>query len=128
MAASKHEYPLSTNVSSPVQDASRRRNQEHRRLSTDTGLHQNGYARDDFVISDDDADALNDSDEASDDAFEDVRDTRKPGISKTRQLGPPITVDNKLKKLNATHRYVVDDFLIRAKKESEKVRYQKLRL
>lgn len=124
VAASRQEHPLSTNVSSPIQAASRRRNAQHTNHGTDPNLYSKGYATDDFVISDGDFDAYDEPDESSDDAFEAVRDARKPTRSKKRTLGPPITSDDQLEKLDPTHRFVVDDFLIRAKKESEKVRLQ----
>lgn len=122
MAASRQEHPLSTNVSSPIQAGSRRRNAENAKRNPNFDSRSHGYTCDDFVISDADFDAINESGNSSDDAFEAVRDARKPGISKKRQIGPPITVDEKLERLNPTHRMVVDDFLVRAKKESEKVR------
>lgn len=122
MAASRQEHPLSTNVSSPIQASTRRRNAEYTKRNPKIDSHSKGYTCDDFVISDGDFDLHDEPSESSDDAFEAVRDARKPGISKKRQIGPPITVDEKLERLNSTHRLIVDDFLVRAKEESEKVR------
>ena len=108
VAASRHEYPLSTNVSSPIQAASRRRIAQNK---SDMNPHSNGYSRDDFVVSDDE----------ESDGFEPVRKAGKPRITRKRQLGPPITTDQKLEKLNSIHRLVVDDFVGQAKEESARV-------
>lgn len=121
MAASRQEYPLSTNVSSPMQAASRRRIAQYRKPDTNPSLHLNGYARDGFVASDDDKNERNESDDESDPAFEDIREAGKPRKSKKRQLGPPITTDEKLERLNHTHRHIVDNFVFEAKRESDKV-------
>lgn len=119
MSASRRDYPLSTNVSSPVQAMSRRRNK--RDLDDqDHDLHANGYARDDFVISDGDVQNTPETDD-EDDAFEPIREAGRPVRSRKRQLGPPITIDEKLDRLNETHRMVVEDFVINAKREFAKV-------
>jgi len=68
----------------------------------DVELHSNGYERDDFVISDNDAELAEESEEEDEDAFE---------------------PDHKLERLNPTHRMVVDEFMVHAKRECEKVRY-----
>lgn len=116
-AVSRPEYPISTNVSSPIQVASRRR-VEHQRPKAKVSSHPNGYSHDDFVISDNDCP---DSDDESD-YFESVREAGKPERSKARKLGPPITIDEKLEGVDPAHRFVIDDFLVRAKKESDDVR------
>lgn len=122
MAASKQENPLSTNISSPIQAASRRRIAQYSRTAPAANLSLNGYTRDGFVISDRDADSLDELNADSEDAFEDVREAGKPRKSKKRDLGPPITIDKKLERLNPTHRMVVEDFIIQAKQESAHVR------
>ena len=78
----------------------------------------NEYSHHDFVISDND---YAESDDESD-YFEAVREAGKPERSKARKLGPPITIDEKLEGVDPAHRFVIDDFLIRAKKESDNVR------
>lgn len=120
MAAAKQDYPLSTNVSSPIQQASRRRIAQYSNSDPNVKLKSKGYSRDAFVVSDNDAISGNEFDEDSE-AFEPVREAGKSRISKKRELGPPIMTDEKLEKLNPTHRMVVDDFMCRAKKESENV-------
>ncbi|KAF2084584.1 ATP-dependent DNA helicase, partial [Saccharata proteae CBS 121410] len=106
VAAARDEYPLSTNVSSPVQAASRRRKvKEPAVLSHDDGeYHNNGYRHNGFIVGD------HESDEDSD-GFEPVR-TGTPRKRSTRaELGPPITIDQKMESLNDTHRDVVDQFV-----------------
>ena len=114
---SRPEFPLSTNVSSPVQDISRRRVEPQRRNDR-ANSHLKGYSHDGFVVSDND---WPDSDDESD-CFESVREAGKPEKSKSKKLGPPITIDEKLEGVDPAHRFVIDDFLVRAKKESDKVR------
>lgn len=116
-ALSKPEYPLSTNVSSPIQAASRRR-VEHNQPNARVKSHLNGYSHDDSVLSDN---GWPDSEDESD-YFESIREAGKPEKSKSRKLGPPITIDEKLEGIDPAHRFVIDDFMVRAKKESDDVR------
>ena len=88
-------------------------------------LHSNGYARDDFVVSDD-GDRETEETGDDEDAFEPIREFGKPERSRKRPLGPPITTDDKLDRLNETHRIIVDDFVTHAKKECERVRHGSL--
>lgn len=88
---------------------------------TDRILHRNGYARDNFVISDDEAYQSEGNDQEGDDDFETIREAGKPQRTTRRQLGPPITTDEKLERLNPTHRMVVEDFMVRARKVSNNV-------
>lgn len=109
VAAAKREYPASTNVSSPVQAASRRR---RARLVDDDedgdvgGFHPNGYEDDGFVVGDN---------ENSDDGFEPVRNgpRRLARSTRPRSPGPPITVDQKMAQLPDVQRYMVEDFVVR---------------
>lgn len=57
----------------------------------------------------------------SDDAFQPMSELW-PTREQKRMLGPPITTDEKMRSLNPTHQYVVDDFMVQAAKENEKVR------
>ena len=84
-------------------------------------MHRNGYIRDDFVVSDDEGRTFEETDDEV--PFEPVREAGKPQELSKRRLGPPITTDEKLARLNDTHRMVVDDFMVHAKKECEKVRW-----
>lgn len=56
-----------------------------------------------------------------DDAFEPVREAGKPAKYRKRELGPPITIDEKLDSLDENHRMVVEDFVHHAKSEMEKI-------
>lgn len=120
VVASRRECPQSTNVSSPVQAMSRRRKAIIENDEEQFALHNNGYERDDFVVSDRDCHKVGESDD--EDAFEPIREAGQITRSRKRKLGPPITTDEKLDRLNETHRMVVEDFMIHAKSESSKVR------
>ncbi len=120
MTAARPDYPASTNVSSPVQAASRRRNVRANFSNTSADLHGNGYARDGMVVSDGDED-FHGSNDDSDSGFEPVRQAGKSRSPRKKQLGPPITTDEKLSDLNPIHQDVVEDFLDRAKEQSKKV-------
>ena len=119
--ASRQDYPQSTNVSSPVQGASRRRIAQYTRTNADPNLDANGYIRDGFAVSDHDGNAFHETEDESDDGFGPIREAGRRQRSKKRQLGPPITIDEKLEGLNPTHRMVVDDFMVHAVQESKKV-------
>lgn len=121
VAAAKSDCPLSTNISSPVLAASKRWIAQYNNLNANAPPVSRGYLRDDFVVSDDNAESLYDSENESDDGFEQVRDTRNPNKSRERALGPPITTDDKLERLNPTHRDIVGAFVKAAKDLSEKV-------
>lgn len=121
VAAAKSDYPLSTNISSPIQAATKRRIAQHNNLNANVQPVPKGYLHDDFVVSDDNAESLYGSDNEFDDGFEQVRDTRNRHKSRKRALGPPITIDKKLETLNSTHRDIVDAFVKAAKDLSEKV-------
>jgi bloom syndrome protein len=120
VAAPDPDYPLSTNVSSPIQARDQRR---RRQAGTGGGghvLHSNGYEKDGFVTSDGDDGQVEESDE--EEAFEPIREAGRPQRIRKRELGPPITTDEKMDRLNEAHRMVVEDFLVRARKECQKVR------
>ena len=99
---------------------SRRRKIQEYRNGDKQDLHDNGYERNDFVVSDGEGQSSAESDD-KDDAFEPVREAGKRArSSRKRQLGPPITIDEKLDTLSETHRLVVEDFVHHAKREIEK--------
>lgn len=77
------------------------------------------YESDDsFVVADGESEVMQDD---SEDGFEPLREAGKPRDRPKRQLGPPITIDEKLEELNSIHRAVVEDFLIHAKKKCKEV-------
>ncbi|KAJ5189310.1 DNA helicase ATP-dependent RecQ type [Penicillium cf. griseofulvum] len=86
--------PQSTMVSSPVQAA------QDRRL----GRYQYTGAPAAPLSADEDSDG-----------FEPIRTTGKPRRANTREMGPPITSDQKLDRLDHMHRVVVEDFQEHAK-------------
>ena len=110
--------PTSTNVSSPVQAAARRRIKQNNQR--DPGLHKNTYSRDDFVVDDDDGSFMETEDE-SEDGFDSIPVKGQTWGRAKKPLGPPITIDEKLERLNDIHRMVVEDFLENAKELSQKV-------
>jgi hypothetical protein len=99
---------------------SRRRNESGNPDKYPVLKHKNGYQRDDFVTSSEDEFSRDTDDDEG--AFEPIREAGKVQKSRKRSLGPPITMDDKLDQLNETHRMIVEDFLIRGKKECNKVR------
>lgn len=121
VAAARSDYPTSTNVSSPVQAASRRRLKQVHKAEPATELHKIGYPRDDgFVASDGDDDDINDTEDDSD-GFESINVKGKSRSVAKKGLGPPITTDEKIDRLNPIHQIVVEDFLHNAKQHSQKV-------
>ncbi|CAG7931430.1 unnamed protein product [Penicillium olsonii] len=86
-------YPQSTMVSSPVQSA------QDRRLERFQYAEASGQQ-----FSDDESDG-----------FEPIRVTGKPRRNNTHAMGPPITSDQRLDRLNHMHRVVVEDFQEHAK-------------
>jgi bloom syndrome protein len=120
-ASNSKDYPLSTNVSSPVQSSSQRRAMRNvGNIVNVSDMHQNGYAKDDFVVSDNEDDEFDATDD--EDAFEPIREASKPCRSRQRPLGPPITADRTLDDLNETHLAIVEEFMMIAKDEGQKVR------
>ena len=121
VAASRPDYPTSTNVSSPIQAISRRRVKRNSNDHPELELRQNGYLCDNFVVGDDEEDSFNETEDESEDGFGPIREKGQSRSIPKRPLGPPITLDDKLDRLNSIHRMVVDDFLRNAKELSQKV-------
>lgn len=116
VAASRPDYP-STNVSSPVQMASRRRVMQQSGLQP----HRNVHSYDDFVEEDDDVGSAHETEDESEDGFAPIREKGQSRSVAKRPLGPPITIDEKLEMLNDIHRMVVEGFLTNAKELSQNV-------
>ena len=91
-------------------------------MGNELDLHSNGYVRDNFVVSDNEGQDYEETDD-EDYAFEPVKQASKPERSRKRQLGPPITTDEKLSRLDSLHRLIVDDFVYAAKSEMEKASF-----
>jgi bloom syndrome protein len=92
--------PESTNVSSPVQTANRRRLARYR--------HNTG-------------DGESDSDRDSD-GFERIRVAGKKERNEKKQPGPPITQDHRFDQLDPLHKAVAEDFMVYAKNYCQEVR------
>lgn len=123
--------PPSTNVSSPVSGLSKKRKgksvmatvadeeDEDGEGDADPWLHANGYAKDDFVVSDE---------EAEEDAFAPRFPHRRPPPRRRQQtldeLGPPISRDSRIDeaRLDEIHQDIVHAFAERANELDESLR------
>jgi bloom syndrome protein len=85
------EAPQSTNVSSPVQSANRRRLAQYRYQGDSDG-------------------------EMESDGFEPIRIAGKPRHEPRRSPGPPITSDERFDRLDSLHKTVAEDFMFYAKR------------
>ena len=94
--AAIEEHPASTNVSSPLQARAAPR---IRRNVVESG-------------SEDDEDC---------DDFEPVRKAGVPRPRKVREMGPPITTDEKIAQLNDEHRHILTDFVEKARQSVSKI-------
>ncbi|KAI0842824.1 hypothetical protein F5Y06DRAFT_256186 [Hypoxylon sp. FL0890] len=110
----------STNVSSPVLGKERKKKGKAVVMSDDEESDQeysrfsNGYAKDGFVVPDDNFD----------DDFETMPPTRSRARSQRKSLGPPISHDVRMVDagLTSLHEDVVRNFVEAAKKEEEELR------
>ncbi|KAF2170631.1 hypothetical protein M409DRAFT_19446 [Zasmidium cellare ATCC 36951] len=113
------ELPLSTNVSSPVQAASKRKRPLHQANLRD--MHANGYERDDFVVDDG-------SEYSEEEAFDPPpRNTRKTrNTHKThKEVGPPITNDAVIDRLNDVHKLILEEFTGLAEARAKEIQRKK---
>lgn len=95
---SSRALPASTLLTSPLSPSSRR---------------QNNQARNSFIVDDSESEDFN--------AFNHVSNPKR-GRPQSRALGPPITTDDRMVDLPDIHRHCIDDFLVKAKAEDEKLR------
>ncbi|GAB7361402.1 hypothetical protein MBLNU230_g1455t1 [Neophaeotheca triangularis] len=109
------ELPFSTNVSSPIQGASKRK---ARAPNTRGEFHSNGYERDSFVVDND----VHDDDFQQDDSdgsggFAPVRVAGAAPRQQPRRkpVGPPIVTDATMDSLEDVHRDIVENFVSSAK-------------
>ena len=141
------EYPASTNVSSPVQQAAaegrRLQLRKSKRGSSNVSLLPNGYQRDSFVVADGYTSAISrrgsrdvygfenhDDDNDDDEAFAPLPSPPPSRINRLaknpkRHVGPPITTDQRMESLDPTHQMLVEDFMIHAKRISESILMRK---
>ncbi|GAB7343602.1 hypothetical protein MBLNU457_1603t1 [Dothideomycetes sp. NU457] len=114
-SAARSEYPLSTNVSSPIQRTVKRK-------ANGTNSHANGYEKDGFVLSDpEDDNFVNEDSDADSDGFAPIREAGSRRGTNKRPLGQPITVDEKLDALDEIHRDVLENFVQEAKAATQKI-------
>ncbi|KAL1303117.1 hypothetical protein AAFC00_006552 [Neodothiora populina] len=102
------DFP-STNISSPVHNAMRRR----KAVSPRRG--NNAHAGSMMVDSDPD------DDDYEEDDFEPVRVSTVPRTRRNKDVGPPITIDEKMDNLNSIHQMIVEGFVEEAKKEAQRI-------
>ena len=124
VAVSLSDCPASTNVSSPVQAASRRRVLQKKNPQPELELHRSVYCHDDFVVDDGEDGSFRETEDESEDGFSPIREKGQSRSVPKRPLGPPITIDEKLGRLHHIHRMVVEDFLQNAKDLSQKVSFR----
>lgn len=125
-APARPMYP-STNVSSPVRQPPPKRNIRDYKFNKDSAegaaysklnARRNGYEAGNFVIPDDD-------DEDEDD-FEPIRQSKpKTTIKKSKTLGCPITVDERIAGLDETQKDILDHFMSEAKALARKILIEK---
>ena len=85
------------------------------------GLRSDLHGRNDTLEDDEEDSPFQETEDESEDGFAPIRVRRQPRNASRRSLGPPITIDEKLERLNDIHRMVVEDFLSNAKELSQKV-------
>ena len=136
-SAVRQGLPLSTNVSSPVQNTSKRRIRQFQcteredededwedDLDISNTKQRSKYVRDDFCVSDRlEQDELEDDDEF----FEPVRQFGRPLARRemNESFGPRIETDEQMDRLNPIHRLVVEDFMRYAKHVCQKLVVEK---
>ena len=114
---------MSTNISSPIQAATNRRKPDKRAAGH---MHDNGYQRDNFVVSDPEDDDCAESDEGSfDDGFEPIREAGQQRSERALELGRPITADEMMATLDPVHVDAIEEFVRQGKEEVKKIMVQK---
>jgi hypothetical protein len=126
-ARSAYQVPTSTNVSSPVHGPKRQRQLKSKFIDDEAEeagenedeVYNHEYARDGFVVSDNDIDS-------DDGEFAPIRDARSHS-KKSRELGPPISRDKHLAEANLTpiHQDVLHEFVHKAKSLDEQIRNER---
>ena len=109
VAAARADFPTSTNVSSPVAAASRRKPTKANKVCPVKPTQSFSDEDDDFVPADDDN--LADESDGESAGFQSARALKTARSPRRKRLGPPITMDEKLDRLNETHRDIVEEFV-----------------
>ncbi|EDO02024.1 hypothetical protein SS1G_04500 [Sclerotinia sclerotiorum 1980 UF-70] len=114
--------PPSTLLTSPIAEPRPSRKGKERYIEddiamTDDDFHPSTYPQHDPLASDS-------VESSEDDSFEPMRGASRGmrGSRQANRIGPPITVDEEMKRLNPVHRDVVDDFVQQAKTLEESIR------
>lgn len=117
-AAVPREMPMSTNISSPIQQAAASKRKRPGHQTTLRELHANGYSRDDFVVSDPEDGDFQGFDDDESDAFETAHTAAKPRKARAaKESGPSKLSAFAFEQIDEIHQFVVDDFLNRAEKK-----------
>ena len=117
------DMPMSTNISSPIQAAASRSKSNRRGAGN---MHENGYQRDNFVVSDPEDEYHDESEvDSLDDGFEPIRVGGQQRMEKPRALGRPITADEMMDQLDPVHRDAVEGFVREGKEEIRRIMSQK---
>ncbi|CAK4034584.1 ATP-dependent DNA helicase [Lecanosticta acicola] len=110
-AAAPREVPMSTIISSPVQQAAAAKRKWPGHQTTLRELHANGYRRDDFVVSDPEDGDFQASDDNESDGSAPPRvatKTRKAKAAKT--MAAPAMSSRVYERLDDLHQAIVDEF------------------
>lgn len=129
-SAARQELPLSTNVSSPAQNTSKRSIRQYQfceddddndwreAINTNSKSANGKYVQDGFCVPDE-----LEEDGDDDSAFETMTEASRPAARRQRKpsFGPRIETDLQLDQLNPIRRGVVEDFVNRAKQICQKL-------
>ena len=111
---------MSTYLSSPIQALSGPQTKQSTKPAPK--LHLHGYSYDEnFITGQNEDDSVETDDDDSEESFQPIREKGKLRKGTRRILGPPITTDEKIERLNSIHQFVVEGFLNTAKQQSQKV-------
>jgi bloom syndrome protein len=137
VAASRQDYPQSTNISSPIVSSKKRKTArcafvDDEAEADDDGAsdddasdidqyeqHRNGYFKDTFVVGSDEVEYADEAD--SDDGFEQVRTGGRKQINSKITPDEPITIDSQISKLDASHERCLQCLVIDGMTLSEEV-------
>ncbi len=105
------DYPASTNVSSPLQPRTNRKQPRH--------VQEEDSDDEDFIVHTSQMDQ-----DQGDDAFDEDLELEHPKTRNASRLGPPITADATTT-LNTTHQHILNDFIEKARAQIERIAMMK---
>lgn len=100
--------------------ATKRRNIQKLTVPNQLDLYPNSVTHEDLVASDNDG-SYYESEDEFEDPCQPTSGSRTPPMRQKKRLGPPITIDDKIQRLDRIHRYAVEDFMVHATNECRKV-------